>query len=102
MSSVLRVIPIVNAFVPPEKPKRIELPPPVERKPVQPIKPQQAPPSADPRAATEKLEADAASAAADASEAARRKRGRRASILTSPLGASQSPTNVRRASLGSI
>jgi hypothetical protein len=102
MSSVLRVIPIVNAFVPPERPKRIELPPPVPvRTPPKPT-PQQATPSAEPRAAIERLEADAASVAADTAEAARRKRGRRASILTSPVGAPQSPLNVRRASLGSV
>jgi hypothetical protein len=82
---------------------KINLPPAApQRNPIPAVTPQEQPPSAEPRAEAEKLEADVAAANAEAAAAARRKRGRRASILTSPLGVSQSPGNVRKSTLGSL
>jgi hypothetical protein len=73
-----------------------------QRNPIPAATPQEQPPSAEPRAEAAKLEADVAAANAEAAASARRKRGRRASILTSPLGASQPPSNVRKTTLGSL
>jgi hypothetical protein len=79
---------------------KLELPPPPKPIPAPP-KPDPAPPAAAPQQELSEIEKDADRARANAIAASRRRKGRMASILTSPLGAPQASSNLSRPVLGS-
>ena len=106
MTSLLRKIPIISSFLPPEQPKALPPPPVTAKAPAPTIAPTIAPTPPVPPKITAAAEVDIAKEKKVAQVAAEEKRkklrgqvGRRATIRTSPLGAQVPEASIARKTL---